>query len=71
MTTTFELILVNDAPMMSISQDFILRKPSKARPNAIQLFKPKLPEILPNLKNLTDEELEKILDEKNRDDLDD
>jgi hypothetical protein len=55
---------------MSINQDFIIRKPSRAQPNALQLFNPKLPKILPNLKNLTDEELEKILDEKDRDDLD-
>ena len=48
--------------------DGIIRKPQPAKPNALENFKPKLHELVPELKNLTGEELEKILEEEEDDD---
>ena len=41
-----------------------IRNPSTPEPNALESFKPKLHELVPELKNLTDEELEKILEDE-------
>ena len=42
----------------------IIRKPSTPKPNALESFKPRLHELIPELKNLTGEELEKILEDE-------
>ena len=47
--------------------DGIIRKPQLAKPNALENFKPKLHELVPELKNLTGEELEKLLEEEDDD----
>ena len=42
----------------------IIREPRPAEPNALENFKPKLHELVPELKNLTGEELQKILEDE-------
>ena len=48
----------------------ILRKPSPVAKDAAEKFKPKLHSIVPELKDLTEEDLEKLIGERNRDEID-
>lgn len=41
-----------------------IRKPGKPKKGALENFKPKIFEIVPELKELTDEDLEKILEDE-------
>lgn len=44
-----------------------IRKPKKAEPDALKNFKPKIFDLVPELKNMTEEELTRILEEEEDD----
>lgn len=55
------LITLND--ILDIHERGIIRKPSAAKPNMLETFKPTIHSLVPELQQLTDDKLYEILEE--------
>jgi hypothetical protein len=67
-----EFILVfNNPQLIDITERGLIIKPRRVKKGTLKEFRDTMPERVPTLKNLTDEDVERLIDERNADVYDD